>query len=279
MTKARIAVIGDVIVDETIPVRPVKMAQEAPILAFTQTGAATRSFGGAGAVHQMLEALGCEAALYASRRDQNVTLKRRFVTGGDSRNPAIVFRLDEDVIAAPPTRTECGQLMRDLKEFDPDMVILSDYGKGAVFDGLAEFIGDNLDATIAADPYSADWRKYRGADILLPSRAAAAEFLEDYDLRGFSAVVVKLDRDGCEIHGAGDPVRIPSSARFVFDVTGAGDQFAATFAAHRHLPIREAVTMASIAAGIQVERAGIVPVTAHELEYRAEAIFGPAEYK
>ncbi|MDQ7013806.1 MAG: PfkB family carbohydrate kinase [Planctomycetota bacterium] len=77
------------------------------------------------------------------------------------------------------------------------------------------------------------------------------------------AVVLTLDRHGallCE--RTGDPVTVPTRVRQVYDVTGAGDIFLAGLAAARAngLSWRDATRLANVAAGIEVESFGAVPV-------------------
>lgn len=275
----RVAVLGDLILDHTVSVEPSKIAQEFPGVAYRVVGE-QYSQGGAGAVADMVRALGATAELPLTKIASNlpVTKKMRFVCAG-SRNPAIVGRFDVDVDFQWDDKLYAALMWR-LREYRPDVIIVSDYGKGFVTDRLMDELFElRTMATVLVDPYVSDWTKYeRGGDIIVPSRAAAADFLRDEDLRGFSAVVTKLDRDGCRLYGAGPMVEFPSAARNVVDVTGAGDQFIATLAAHLGPgKLRDLVEIANFAAGLQVERSGIRPVTADELRERiGESVAIPA---
>ncbi len=268
-----IVVIGDLIIDHTVYVEPSKIAQEAPIIAY-KVKRDEFTHGGAGAVEAMIHALDAKvlSVTFAGREGFQATCKTRYVCAG-SRNPTIVGRFDEDTMFEWTEETTT--VFRDtLTRMQPKIVALSDYGKGVVRDGLAAEIRDVCPhATIVVDPYTSDWEKYDGADIILPSRAAAAGFLEDEDLRGFSAVVTKLDAEGCRLYGAGPVASFASNAMAVADVTGAGDQFLAAFVCSlgngfsRH-PLRDVVFVANVAAGMQCERMGIVPVTTEDLKKR-----------
>jgi len=70
-----------------------------------------------------------------------------------------------------------------------------------------------------------------------------------------------LSREG------GRTCRIPSRAREVFDVTGAGDTVIATLAVALigRPELATAAVLANVAAGIEVSRLGAVPVTREEL--------------
>lgn len=264
----RVAVVGDMIIDHNVFVEPSKIAQEAPIIAHKILREETR-FGGAGAVHDMVNALGSKSIVTNLQfTNLPVTRKYRYICAG-SRNPTIVARFDADV-AYDLTDELTDAVAREITLFEPDVVILSDYGKGIVSRKMVMRMLDIPHVKIIVDPYTADWMKYRGADVILPSRTAAADFLDDEDIRGFAAVVTKLDAEGCRLHGAGPVEAFAATARSVVDVTGAGDQFAATLACWMRpgVPLRQAVFAANVAAGLQVERMGIVPVTAEELRVR-----------
>jgi len=268
----RVAVLGDLIVDHTVYVEPSKIAQEAPIVAYRVLDGEEFTHGGAGAVSDMLQALGVKAELPLVKIASNIpiTRKMRYVCRG-SRNPAIVARFDVDVEFQWTEDIYAG-LMRRLEEYAPDVIIVSDYGKGFVTQRLmTELYRLCITATVIADPYTSDWSKYeRTADIMVPSRAAAANFLATNDYRGMSAVITKLDRDGCRLYGTGPMHEFASAATEIVDVTGAGDQFIATLAANLSpgKPLRDAVWLANIAAGMQCQRMGVKPVTADELRIR-----------
>ncbi|MEO1510443.1 MAG: D-glycero-beta-D-manno-heptose 1-phosphate adenylyltransferase, partial [Planctomycetota bacterium] len=77
------------------------------------------------------------------------------------------------------------------------------------------------------------------------------------------AVVLTLDRDGALLlQRAGQPVVVPTIAREVYDVTGAGDMMTAALAAARANACawRDAVEFANAAAGLEVEQFGVVPI-------------------
>ncbi|MBZ0171184.1 MAG: D-glycero-beta-D-manno-heptose 1-phosphate adenylyltransferase, partial [Phycisphaerales bacterium] len=128
----------------------------------------------------------------------------------------------------------------------------------------------------------ADYSKYRGATMITPNRTEAelatglrthhaadsghnAELahamLNSLDL---DAVVLTLDRHGALLLERGDtePMAVPTVARDVYDVTGAGDMMLAAIAAARANGIDwgGAVRLANAAAGIEVEVFGVVPI-------------------
>jgi D-beta-D-heptose 7-phosphate kinase/D-beta-D-heptose 1-phosphate adenosyltransferase len=129
----------------------------------------------------------------------------------------------------------------------------------------------------------ADYRRYRRASVITPNRseaasasgiaihgladakAAARKLLCQLEL---DAVVVTLDKDGLlVVPRKGDPEHLPTRPRAVYDVTGAGDMVLALLglAMAGGAGLREAAALANVAAGIEVEKMGAVPVTLNEI--------------
>lgn len=264
----RVAVVGDLMIDHNIFVEPLKIAQEAPIIAHRIIREERRA-GGAAAVYEMVRAMEIDACVpNLLSQDIPTTRKYRYISAG-SRNPTIVARFDSDM-HYDLSDDLIDAICRDIAAFQPDVIIASDYGKGVISRKMMVRLREIPGARILVDPYTSDWIKYRGADVIVPSRLAADEFLDDEDLRGFAAVITKLDAEGVRLYGAGPIESFAATARSVVDVTGAGDQFIATLACLMRpgVSLRDAVFSANVAAGMQVERMGVVPVTAKDLRIR-----------
>jgi D-beta-D-heptose 7-phosphate kinase/D-beta-D-heptose 1-phosphate adenosyltransferase len=169
-----------------------------------------------------------------------------------------------------------------------DVVVLSDYGKGTLFQA-GELIAAARKAgkPVLVDPCGADFSAYRGASIITPNlaefeRAAgragteqalagqAAEMLARHQL---AAILLTRGEHGMTLFRPGEPERhLPTQAREVFDVTGAGDTviavLAAAMAAGEALPA--AMSLANLAAGIVVSRLGTASVSVPELSRAAQ---------
>lgn len=170
------------------------------------------------------------------------------------------------------------------------IVLVNDYGKGllsppvlAAIHALAREHG----VRVVVDPHKgAHIDGYRGATAYTPNRpeaelasgrriahaddaaAAAAILLERLDLE---CVLVTLDREGMLLlQRGGRPLHLPTTPREVFDVTGAGDIVLATFGYALALgaPADEAAQLANVAAGLEVERVGVVPIAPDEIRAR-----------
>ncbi|EEO28438.1 D-glycero-beta-D-manno-heptose-7-phosphate kinase [Oxalobacter paraformigenes] len=163
-----------------------------------------------------------------------------------------------------------------------DIVVLSDYGKGAL-DHVASLIAEAKKAgkTTLIDPKGDDFSKYKGATLLTPNKSELREVVgswkDEAELTAKAQALRKtLDLDyllltrseeGMSLYGADEVLHIPTVAREVFDVSGAGDTVIATLAAMigSGKTVAEAVHVANRAAGIVVGKLGTATVTSEEL--------------
>lgn len=171
-------------------------------------------------------------------------------------------------------------------------VIISDYAKGVVTQSLIDKLVEhprhrNGSLLIAVDPKPSRRLNYHEVGLLTPNRNEALELAEiaapqpdeDYPLEEICTaienkfhprlLVVTLGAEGMAICNEGLVVnRLPTEARQVFDVSGAGDTVIALLTASLAAgasPI-EAATLANIAAGVVVSHMGTAPITQLELE-------------
>lgn len=175
-----------------------------------------------------------------------------------------------------------------------DAVLLSDYGKGAISEGLIRWLQEKAEAKgipVSLDPKPRRRLVFSGMDLLTPNRAEALELAGfSPSLRGkFPAeevcariweryqpghLVITLGADGILLSGEGKPQRlIPTYARQVFDVSGAGDTVIASLllALSAGADLASAARLANLAAGVVVGKVGTATVTQQEiLEYLAQ---------
>ncbi len=168
-----------------------------------------------------------------------------------------------------------------------DAVLFSDYAKGALSAGLAAAVtkkARQLGKVIAADPKPANMGWFAGCSIVTPNlgeaQAASGISIKDdasaekagrilLERLHSDAVLVTRGEHGMTLVSAAGPVaHIPTRAREVFDVTGAGDTVIATLtlALATGMPVAEACALANAAAGIVVGEVGVAVVTPAELE-------------
>lgn len=164
-----------------------------------------------------------------------------------------------------------------------DVLILSDYAKGVLAypQPLIEYARKN-GVMVLVDPKNADLNVYRGANVLTPNMSefelAVGPCASEADIVRKGLVLVKqlsldallvtrgsqgmtlLEKDGKVKH-------IPTKAREVFDITGAGDTVIAVLAGAlaAKCSLADAAELANIAAGISVGRLGTATITPEEI--------------
>ncbi len=201
-----------------------------------------------------------------------------------------VLRVDEETVGPVSDATDAALRARVLELIDGvGAVIVSDYGKGALSDALvSELIGAARAAGVhvIVDPKGSDFRRYHGATCITPNRSEAsrATGIDVTDLAaadraadaliataGLDFALVTLDREGMYLKAAGgEGVHLTTTPREVFDVTGAGDMVVSVLGmalAAGATPV-EAASLANVAAGLEVEHVGVVPVTREEIADR-----------
>ena len=166
------------------------------------------------------------------------------------------------------------------------VILVSDYAKGVLTPRLLAGIttaARRLGIPVVVDPKGSDYCRYRGATIITPNRKEAEQAsgvaIRDDDGLGraasvlleqgqFAALLITRSEQGMSLfqrdHGT---VHIPTVARDVFDVTGAGDTVLAVLglALACGLGFAEAARLANVAAGIAVGKVGTATVSPAEI--------------
>jgi D-beta-D-heptose 7-phosphate kinase / D-beta-D-heptose 1-phosphate adenosyltransferase len=303
--RARILVAGDVMLDRYWTGPTQRISPEAPVpIVRIQTnearaggaanvavntaalGAKTRLLGVVGRdeparlLREGLEAQGVTAAFLESQDRPTITKLRVL-----SRNQQLI-RLDFEeslsVVGAFNHKALVQQFRAALA--DTLAVILSDYGKGTLTD-VAELIAAARAAKkpVLVDPKGSDYRPYRGATLLTPNLsefeavvghcsdeativARGEKLRAELDL---AALLITRSEHGMTLIQPGQPpLHLPTEAREVFDVTGAGDTVIATFGAALAAghDFAHAARLANLAAGIKVGKLGTATVSVAELQ-------------
>ncbi len=166
--------------------------------------------------------------------------------------------------------------------------VISDYGKGVV---TPDFVGRLLQLTRSAgvptviDPKGLDYEKYRGATLVKPNQLEAGQVLnrplktsEDVDRAGAdllellgpdTAVLITRGPHGMTLFERGSPpAHVPTQAREVYDVTGAGDTVAGTLGLALAVGAapESACRLASLAAAVVVGKVGTATCSLDELK-------------
>lgn len=304
----RLLVIGDAMLDRYWFGAVDRISPEAPVPVVAVDRSEERP-GGAANVAVNVSGLGARAVLVSASGDDNAagtlerltreqgvdcvlvrdplvntTVKLRLI----SRNQQLI-RVDfETFVSKDTARSLTEAYLAALAQ--ADAVIVSDYGKG----GLTR-VEDMVRAARAAgrpiviDPKGEDYRPYRGATLITPNRREfervagrfqdqaeleqkARGLLTDLDLGG---ILVTRSEEGMSLFPRdGRTIHVPTRAREVYDVTGAGDTVIATIGAAYAAQgnIEDAVHLANIAAGIVVGKLGAVAIRRAELEREVERL-------
>jgi rfaE bifunctional protein kinase chain/domain len=308
-SNARVLVAGDLMLDEYLDGEVNRICPEAPV-PVVHLRNRRYAPGGAANVAANARAMGAEVLLagvvgddpeadrlleelrarnidgQAVMRDGSrfTTTKTRVVAQGQQ-----LLRVDKEDPRAP-AEPVLKAVLAALEEALPQatVCVLSDYAKGLLsptFTAGAIAACRRHGVPVLVDPKGRDYAKYAGARVLTPNRnegyAAARlqpEFagIEEVGLTlaaqfEDTAIVLTLGAEGVAIFEPGQSMlRIPSAAREVFDVTGAGDTLAAvtSVALGAGLTLREATWLGNRAAGIAVAHHGTYAITREEL--RAE---------
>ncbi len=167
-----------------------------------------------------------------------------------------------------------------------DIILASDYGKGVLTPGvLAGLVAAALDRgiSVVVDPKGNDYEKYRGATIITPNRkeaevASRIPIVDDQSLAGaagtllaegdYQAILVTRSSEGMSLFlKDGSSTHIPTVAREVYDVTGAGDTVVAMLGLGLAcgLDFHESARLANVAAGIAVGKVGTSTVLPEEV--------------
>ena len=169
-----------------------------------------------------------------------------------------------------------------------DAVILSDYAKGSLSDELVQGVSElcrRSGILLALDPKPKHALSFHGLDLITPNRKEAAQLAgielsphspfpaEEicrrlHERYGTRNLVITLSEDGLLLSSEGKPLKqIPTAAREVFDVSGAGDTSIAALvlALAAGADLETAAHFANAAAGVVVSKIGTATVTPKEL--------------
>lgn len=307
----RVLVVGDLILDQYVLGSVERVSPEAPIQVLAVREEQYR-LGGAANVANNLVRLGarvCCAGVVGADEVGRRLLGELRGAGVDVsavvRDPSRPTPLKTRMIAHhqhmlrvdrerthPLMHTVEAQLARRVKKAArrADLVLLSDYAKGTLTDRVLALFRERTirGVPVIIDPKGQDYTRYRGATAITPNeaeaslatgiqirddeslRAAAKRLLEALSLRFI--VITRGERGMYLLEWNGKEVVVPSEAREVFDVTGAGDTVLATLGlvvAAGHPP-EPAVRLANTAGGLKVEKLGTATLTRDELLGRLE---------
>ncbi len=300
-SRGRLVIVGDVMLDRYWHGSTNRISPEAPVPVVKVEADEVRA-GGAGNVALNAAELGTHTELVALvGRDEAAERLRQRLQDGQvvcrlleaPQHPTIttlriisrhqqLIRLDfEDNFAV----LESAGIERAFEAALPGAgaVVLSDYGKGTLAQvGSMIRVAREARVPVVVDPKGTDFGRYCGATVITPNlsefeavvghcadeptlRARGESLREALDLE---AVLITRSERGMTLLQKGQPaLDLPTRARDVFDVTGAGDTVVAVLGAGLAcgLALAEATAVANVAAGIVVGKLGTATVSPAEL--------------
>lgn len=305
----RVLVVGDGMVDRFVWGEVHRISPEAPVPVVRVERESDRP-GGAANVAANLARLGASALLAtAVGTDEAAAVLRRLLES-ENIEPLLVAEasratpLKTRVIARSQqvvrvdreseqpvgerTRAELEALVLDALP-RTDAVVISDYDKGVIGPELLRAIlprARRAGVPVVVDPKPRNFLHYEPATVVTPNQREAASLagaeirtdgdcleaaravLERLDVR--SVVVTRGPQGMLLLEREREPRWIPTAAREVFDVTGAGDTVAAVLAlgVAAGASLLEAAALANYAAGIVVGKVGTATVSPRELSTR-----------
>ncbi|MEW8505628.1 MAG: bifunctional D-glycero-beta-D-manno-heptose-7-phosphate kinase/D-glycero-beta-D-manno-heptose 1-phosphate adenylyltransferase HldE [Candidatus Thiodiazotropha sp.] len=301
-SQARVLVVGDLMLDRYWQGAAARISPEAPVPVVHVHDCEERPGGGANVALNMTS-LGIQVGLcgLVGEDEAGTSLVQHLQQAGvdchfqvDSAHPTItklrVISQHQQLI-----RLDFEQPLwsSDLSELEAitlqqlaasDLVILSDYAKGTLQQPQRLIDAANEQGLpILVDPKGGDFTKYRNATLLTPNlkefEAIVGQCQSDQELNekgealrqrlNLKALLITLSERGMLlIVEDAPPLHLPTRARDVFDVTGAGDTVIGVLGAGMAagMPIQEAAGLANLAAGLMVAKLGAGSVTLGELK-------------
>ena len=303
--QVRVLVVGDIMLDVYLRGNASRISPEAPVPVvrvvdedFALGGAANVAMnvvalgaacsvvgcvGRDGAGRELLEELtgyGIDATAVLELNDRPTTVKTRVMVRHQQ-----VARYDRE--AEHDLDPEEAALLTEsvrAQVANADAIVLEDYNKGVLVPFVIRATIEQaaaLGKPVIVDPKFRHFFAYTGATVFKPNlpelRTAMRDAAHPEDPQwlaqtraslGCEHLLVTLGEDGMALlTNDGEYVRIPTVARSVYDVSGAGDTVVATLAVAlaAGATITEAAILANHAAGIEVGKAGVATVSAEEL--------------
>jgi D-glycero-beta-D-manno-heptose-7-phosphate kinase len=305
MKNSQVVVVGDVMLDRYLIGDTERLSPEAPV-PVVNVAERHAALGGAANVAANVVALGAQCLLVGGIGDdvdgaairqelavarlddrfvltiagRPTTSKTRIIARGQQ-----IVRIDDEVDTLLQG-ADLTRLIAAAREAlaDADALLLEDYNKGALSPGLIAAVMEvarRRGIPVVVDPKYRQFFEYAGATVFKPNRRELESALgAAVDLQNGNAlpeVLTRLNVDnllvtlGSEgmvlVTKDGNLTRIPSIARQIYDVSGAGDTVTAWLgtALAAGATVSEAAQLANYAAGVEVGKPGVATVSPEEV--------------
>ena len=300
----RIAIVGDAMLDVYLRGDVDRISPEAPV-PVVHVRERRFALGGAANVAQNVAAIGARCELVATVGADLPGQMLRQMLDAIAADPRALVEVERPTTTKTRVVARAQQMLRFDEEEDGDLagqdidrllaavrqaiddadaLVLEDYNKGVLIGHVIEQAVRAARARgipVIVDPKYRNFFSYRGATIFKPNRreleaalGAAVELdrpealPETFRRLGVDNLLLTLGEHGMAlITSEGDVHRVPTTAREVYDVVGAGDTVTAWLATMlaAGATVQEAAVVANFAAGVEVGKLGAATVSVEEL--------------
>src|SRR5215207_668452 len=312
----RVAIVGDAMLDVYLRGDVERISPEAPV-PVVRVRERKHALGGAANVAQNVAAAGASCALIAAIGDDEAGRTLRAMLGAVQRDASALVEVARPTTRKTRVLARAQQVVRFDEEDDADLapadvdrmlaavadavaqadaLVLEDYNKGVLVPRVIEgaiALARGRRIPIVVDPKYRNFFSYRGATVFKPNRReleaamGAAVDLEHpealpatFERLGVEHLLLTLGERGMALISADGVVkRIPTTARDVYDVVGAGDTVTAYLATSlaAGATAYEAAVVANFAAGVEVGKLGAATVTPEEIREAYDEHIGNRE--
>ena len=312
----RVAIVGDAMLDVYLRGDVERISPEAPV-PVVRVRERKHALGGAANVAQNVAAAGASCVLVAAVGDDDAGRTLRSMLRTVHRDASSLVQVARPTTQKTRVLARGQQVVRFDEEEDSDLdsvdaermlaavtaavegadaLVFEDYNKGVLVPRLIEGAIAAARARripIVVDPKYRNFFSYRGATVFKPNRReleaamGAAVDLEHpealpatFERLGVEHLLLTLGERGMALIAAdGEVERIPTTARDVYDVVGAGDTVTAYLATSlaAGASAYEAAVVANYAAGVEVGKLGAATVTPEEIREAYEEHIGNRE--
>lgn len=300
LSRARVLVVGDAMLDRYFFGDVERISPEAPVPVVRVTREEAR-LGGAANVALNVKSLGANVTLITVVGNDEPAVRLQgllkeqgvdSILGTDAKlhtcvKLRVIGRAQQLVrvdFESQPDHEVLADMLSDYSRVLPqhDAVLFSDYGKG----GLAHIpqmieLARAAGKPVLVDPKGVDYVRYTGATVITPNRSELSQVVGGWSTEEqlheraerlreslrLDSLLLTRSEEGMSLFDAAGHVRVAAKAREVFDVTGAGDTVIAVVAAMLAcgMSLREALPIANHAAGLVVGKFGTATVSYEEL--------------
>ena len=300
---AKVLVVGDLMLDRYWHGATSRISPEAPVPVVHVNQNEERA-GGACNVALNIATLGAHCTVMGLCGDDEAARTLEIMLENVGVKPQFVRMSENATVTKLRVMSRSQQLMRldfedgfvgqDLSKLESEfeaqlknhnIVVCSDYGKGSLrsVNSLIALCNKN-NIPVLVDPKGTDFKKYSGASLITPNLSEfeavvgpceseddlvekANQLSKEFEIEAF--LVTRSEHGMSLMQQDYDPVHLPTQAREVFDVTGAGDTVISTLAASlgAGVSLERAMVLANLAAGVVVAKSGTASVSLKELEH------------